>query len=156
MKILLINSLSLHGKDEKMVKKFIYVVGWSMALFVATFPNLIMGKMNLNFSAMEFSEVRDTYMFPIVMAMALFVGDAAYIFIQEKCEGKEQKHIVLVIVMICIYLFSFIFSLYGNEKYGYIGLICAWVSLTIMKFLKTEKCKQTDKIPEAKLITEES
>lgn len=138
-----------------MVKKLIYVVGWSAALFLATFPNLIMGKMSLNFSVMEFSEVRDTYMFPILMAMALFVGDTVYIFIQEKYEGKEQKHVVWVIVMLCVYLFSFIFSLYGNGKFGYIGLICAWSALTIMKFLKTEKCKRIDKIPDAKLIIEE-
>lgn len=135
-----------------MIKKVIYVAGWSMALFVTTFPNLIKGTMSLDFNAMDFGEVRDSYMLPVVLAMALFMGDIAYVFTQEKCEGKQQKYIVSVIVLLCIFLFSFIFSLWGNKIYGYIGLACAWISLTIMKFLKTDKCVRHVKMPEARLI----
>lgn len=139
-----------------MVKKLIYVFGWSIALFFATFPNLIMGKMNLEFSAMEFPEIRDTYMLPILMAMVLFLGDVVYVFEQEKCEGKEQKHITSVILLMGLYLFSFLLSLYGNIYCGYIGLFLAWIALTIMKFIKTNSCHQQAKMPEARIIIEEN
>lgn len=128
-----------------MIKKTIYVFGWSLGLLFATFPNIFQGKMNFQMSELLIKDIYKPYLFPLIMALALFVSDVCYVFEQEKStKCNRPTYITEVLVLICVFLLGLTYSISGSNN-SYIGFIVAWIALTIMKFLKTTKCVRNDK-----------
>lgn len=128
-----------------MIKKTIYVLGWSLGLLFATFPDLFKGEMDFQMLNMIMKDVRETFLFPLIMSLSLFVADVCYVFEQEKSESRNTpKYIVEVLILICTFLFGMIYTISSNTC-PYIGFIVAWAALTIMKFLKTTKCIKSSK-----------
>ena len=130
-----------------MVKKIIYVIGWSLGLLFATFPNFFQGEMNFQMSDLPMKDIYKPYLFPLIMALSLFVSDVCYVFEQEKSVNcSTPKYITEVLILICVFLFGLTYSISSSDN-SCIGFIVAWIALTIMKFLKTTKCVKNDKLP---------
>lgn len=128
-----------------MIKKTIYVIGWSLGLLFATFPDFFQGNMNFELSDLPMKDIYKPYLFPLIMALSLFVSDVCYVFEQEKSANcNTPKHITEILVLICVFLFGLTYSISSNDN-SCIGFIVAWIALTIMKFLKTSKCVKNDK-----------
>ncbi|MBR4854252.1 MAG: hypothetical protein IKU88_05945 [Alistipes sp.] len=128
-----------------MIKKIIYVIGWSLGLLFATFPNLFEGNMNFEMSDLPMKDIYKPYLFPLIMALSLFVSDVCYVFEQEKSTNcSTPKYITEVLMLICVFLVGLTYSISSNDN-SYIGFIVAWTALTIMKFLKTNKCVKNNK-----------
>lgn len=128
-----------------MIKKIIYVIGWSLGLLFATFPNLFEGNMNFEMSDLPMKDIYKPYLFPLIMALSLFVSDVCYVFEQEKSATcSTPKYITEVLMLICVFLLGLTYSISSSDN-SYVGFIVAWTALTIMKFLKTIKCVKNDK-----------
>lgn len=139
-----------------MIKKTIYVIGWSLGLLFATFPKLFKGEMDFKMSELPMKDISEIYLFPLIMALSLFMADVCYVFEQEKNEScATPKCITEILVLICIFLFGLTYSV-SSTTYPCIGFIVAWTALTIMKFLKTTKCIKSNKLAiEGCVITED-
>ena len=128
-----------------MIKKTIYLIGWSLGLLFATFPDFFQGKMNFQMSELPMKEIYKPYLFPMIMALSLFVSDVCYVFEQEKSTNcNKQTYITEVLLLICVFLLGLTYSISGSNN-SCIGFIVAWIALTIMKFLKTTKCVRNNK-----------
>ena len=139
-----------------MVKMIIYVLGWSLGLLFATFPDLFKGELDFYMSEMLMKDVCDVYMFPLLMALSLFVVDVWYIFEQERSKpSQESTYIIGVIAMISVFLFGLLYTV-SSSYCPILGFIVSWTALTIMKFLKTSKCdeKGRDFVFEGCIVTE--
>ena len=129
-----------------MVKKIIYIIGWSLGLLFATFPNLFQGEMNFQMSDLPMKDIYKPYLFPLIMALSLFVSDVCYVFEQEKSANcSTPKYITEVLILICVFLLGLTYSISSSNN-SCIGFIVAWIALTIMKFLKTTKCVKNDNL----------
>lgn len=128
-----------------MVKKVIYVLGWSMGLLFATFPDLFKGELDFHMSEMMMKDVCEVYMFPLLMALSLFVVDVWYVFEQERSQrSQEPTYVIGVIAMIGAFLFGLLYTV-SSQPCPIIGFIVSWIALTIMKFIKTSKCDEKGK-----------
>lgn len=135
-----------------MVKKIIYVIGWSLGLLFATFPNFFQGEMNFQMSDLPMKDIYKPYLFPLIMALSLFVSDVCYVFEQEKSANcSTPKYITEVLVLICVFLLGLTYSISSSNN-SCIGFIVAWIALTIMKFLKTTKCVKNDNLPSGSCV----
>lgn len=118
-----------HITDGLPPKRIIYVFLWSAGLFAASFYTFC-GKFNFaamsDISAMTMAK---EYLFPLFMAMALFLLDALH-------EMNENNRQITPVYFVCFILFilSTVFSILVNRVILGWGLfIIAWVSLTILK-----------------------
>lgn len=115
--------------DGGTFKKIGYVILWSIGLFVATFYTFIE---KFNFSEMSTMPARDMaeqYLFPLFMAMALFLLDANHAMITE---GRQISSVYSV-CFISFILFT-VFSILVNQAvFGWIFFSLAWVALTVLK-----------------------
>ena len=128
-----------------MIRKTIYVIGWSLGLLFATFPNLFQGEMVFQMSELPMKDIYKPYLFPLIMALSLFVSDVCYVFEQEKAANcNTPKYITEVLILITVFLLGLTYSISSNDN-SYIGFFVAWIALTIMKFLKTTKCIKNNK-----------
>lgn len=135
-----------------MVKKIIYVIGWSLGLLFATFPNFFQGEMNFQMSDLPMKDIYKPYLFPLIMALSLFVSDVCYVFEQEKSANcSTPKYITEVLILICVFLLGLTYSISSSSN-SCIGFIVAWIALTIMKFLKTTKCVKNDNLPSGSCV----
>ena len=133
-------------KRMQMVKKTIYVIGWSLGLLFVTFPDLFQGEMDFKMSDLPMKDIYKTYLFPLLMALSLFVADICYVFEQEQSEGNNApKYITSVLMLMCVFLLGLTYSI-SNNVCPCAGFIVAWLALTIMKFLKTTKCIKVNKL----------
>lgn len=115
-----------------------YIISWSLGLLYATFPHLFDGEMSFDLRTMSLIEACDTYIFPFVMAMILFLIDVIYGYLQEMTDG-HYTHVIGVIFFLIIFLLGFVFSIcVKNPNIARICFIISWLSLSIMKYLKTE------------------
>lgn len=139
-----------------MIKKTIYVIGWSLGLLFVTFPKLFKGEMDFKMLDLPMKDISEIYLFPLIMALSLFVADVCYVFEQEKTEScATPKYITEILVLICIFLFGLTYSV-SSTTYPCIGFVVAWAALAIMKFLKTTKCIKSNKLTiEGCVITED-
>lgn len=127
-----------------MLKKWFYVIEWSAALLVGTVPSIIKGTLKFSLREMPMGEVCDLYMFPVVIALALLMADVLYMSEQEKAkEGRVRNTSVLVLCIIA-FLFAFVFSLWLETSWAcWVCFAIAWISMTVLKFSKTEAIKET-------------
>lgn len=115
-----------------------YITSWSLGLLYATFPHLFDGGMTFNFSKMSLIQAGEAYIFPLVMAMVLFLVDVIYGYIREMCDG-QYTHVISVLIFLILFLLGFVFSMtFENQNVSFGCFIISWLSLSIMKFLKTD------------------
>lgn len=121
--------------DKRTYAKTIYVLAWSVALLYASFPDLFTRTgFDWSFQDRMTDAVKPKYIFPYILAMALFLIDAIYAFALESYKGK-QDNIIAVLMGVVVFLFCFLLSLgSGQSTFFFIG----WAALTIMKWIKTE------------------
>lgn len=118
-----------------MIKKLIYCALWSVALFVSTFYSII-GK-EFVFDDKLLLDVAKSHIFPMVMAMTLYLVDIMYSLSIKK--SNNDNIILWILGTIIVFMCSFVVSLLVNTNFwGWTLFIVAWLSLTSLKFVTTE------------------
>ena len=115
--------------DNLTIKKIMYVLLWSVGLFVATFYSFC-GEFDFAaMSTMPALTMAEDYLFPLFMAMALFLLDAQYVMISDGQQIKPVYSACFTIFLLCT-VFSI---LVDNCLFGWLLFIVAWIALTILK-----------------------
>jgi len=121
-----------------MWQKWLYVIGWSAALLVATLPALFKGELSFSLQKWVMSDVCEKYMFPMGMALALLMADVLYTAEQEKAEMGKVRNSSTLVICTMAFLFSFIFSMWLETPWlCWTFFIMAWLSMTVLKFSRT-------------------
>ena len=125
-----------------MIKKTIYCLLWSVALFVATFYTLIGQDNAFVFDERLLLEVANSHIFPMMMAMVLYLWDVLY---NVSLQKSNNDHLIIWILgTIIVFLGGFVFSLLVNDNFwGWSLFGIAWLSLTVLKFVTTEDEQST-------------
>lgn len=115
-----------------------YIISWSIGLLYATFPHFFDGEMSFDYRNLTLGEACDTFIFPFVMAMVLFLVDVIYGYVKEMIDGR-YTHVISVITFLVLFLLGFIISISSeNPNTARFCFIISWVCLSVMKFLKTD------------------
>lgn len=115
--------------DMLRFKKIVYVVLWSVGLFVATFFTFCE---SFDFAAMDTMtalNLAEDYLFPLFLAMSLFLIDAQYVMITE---GRQFSSVFLVCFIFFI-LAAVASVLVDHAIWGWVFFIAAWIALTVLK-----------------------
>lgn len=122
--------------ETYMIKKITYCTLWSVALFVSTFYSIIGKESVFTFDGKLLLDVTATHIFPMIMAMTLYLLDVTYSAIL----GKVGNNLVIwVLTTVIAFMGCFVASLMVNENlWGWCAFCMAWMSLTILKFVTTE------------------
>lgn len=125
-----------------MIKKTIYCLLWSVALFVATFYTVIGQDNAFVFDKKLLLEVANSHIFPMMMAMVLYLWDVLY---NVSLQKSNNDHLIIWILgTIIVFLGGFVFSLLVNDNFwGWSLFGIAWLSLTVLKFVTTEDEQST-------------
>lgn len=116
--------------------KYIYCVVWSIGLFVATFYGLFEVENAFDFTDKELLSVAQSHIFPMIMAMALYLIDVLYGSITR---GESDKLVFWTLLMVISFMVTFVLSLLVNHNVaGWIFFVFAWISLTVLKFKTTD------------------
>lgn len=120
-----------------MRKKIIYVLFWSGGLLWATFPDLFKGEMDFDFQAMTGVGFFKSYIFPLLMALLLYMFDVIYAFHLENGRGVPTR-VIPVFILTAGFLLCFILSVACECTISAaIFFFLAWACLIGMKFFKT-------------------
>ena len=137
------------SKKMNMAKKIIYCTLWSVALFVATFYGIIGQESAFLFKGKEMLDVASSHIFPMIMAMVLYLWDVMYNVSLKR--DNNGGLIIGILGTIILFMGMFVFSLLVNNNFwGWTLFIAAWLSLTVLKFITTE-----DEQSSPYIITEE-
>lgn len=119
-----------------MIKKTVYCALWSIALFVATFYSIIGQESAFVFDGKSLREVALSHIFPMIMAMTLYLVDVTY----SALLGKITNNLVIwVLITVIVFMGGFVASiLVNNNFWGWSLFGVAWLSLTVLKFVTTE------------------
>mgnify|MGYP004580331011 CR=1 FL=1 len=125
-----------------MIMKTIYCLLWSVALFVATFYTIIGQDNAFVFDKKLLLEVANSHIFPMMMAMVLYLWDVLY---NVSLQKSNNDHLIIWILgTIIVFLGGFVFSLLVNDNFwGWSLFGIAWLSLTVLKFVTTEDEQST-------------
>lgn len=140
---------NFENKKTNVAKKIIYCTLWSVALFVATFYGIIGQESAFLFKGKEMLDVASSHIFPMIMAMVLYLWDVMYNVSLKR--DNNGGLIIGILGTIILFMGMFVFSLLVNNNcWGWILFIAAWLSLTVLKFITTE-----DEQSSPYIITEE-
>jgi len=89
------------------------IISWSLGLLYATFPKLFTGEMSFDFGN-SLSKSVDNYLFPLVMALILFLVGTIYGFLKEMIVN-QYSHVVGVFTMLVLFLLAFVLSLKDGD-----------------------------------------
>lgn len=121
-----------------MTKKVLYCGMWSVALFVSTFYSLLGKEQRFDFEGKLLLDVAQSHIFPMIMAMTLYLMDVMYAISLRKTNGEGLT--MWLLGTIIVFLLSFVFALMVNSNlWGWMLFIVAWLSLTVLKFVTTEE-----------------
>lgn len=115
--------------DGLTMRKVGYVIFWSAGLLVATFYTLFGTFSFAAMSTMPALEMAKQYLFPLFMAMALFLLDATHVMVTE---GRQISSVYSV-CFTCFILFTVMSILVNNAVWGWIFFSVAWIALTVLK-----------------------
>lgn len=118
--------IKLLGKQKNHI---LYVLFWSIGLFAATFYCFI-GEFSFGeMKTVTAIDLANDYLFPLFMAMALFLLDAMH---EMKCNGKQLTPSFLTCFI--LFVLATTFSIIVNDsKWGWVLFIASWLSLTALK-----------------------
>lgn len=120
--------------NKDLIIKVLYVLVWSLGLMFATFPKLISGEMKFDFQNNLNNDAVMKYIFPFIMAMAIYLIDVLYVSMAEERSGN-YKGVTLSWALIGGFLLFFVFSLLGGKS---LFFVLGWLCLTALKFIKTD------------------
>lgn len=121
-----------------MTKKVLYCGMWPVALFVSTFYSLLGQEQRFDFEGKLLLDVAQSHIFPMIMAMTLYLMDVMYAISLRKTNGEGLT--MWLLGTIIVFLLSFVFALMVNSNlWGWMLFIVAWLSLTVLKFVTTEE-----------------
>jgi len=120
--------------NKDLIIKVLYVLVWSLGLMFATFPNLISGEMKFDFQNNLNNDAVMKYIFPFIMAMAIYLIDVLYVSMAEERSGN-YKGVTLSWALLGGFLLFFVFSLLGGKC---LFFVLGWLCLTALKFIKTD------------------
>ena len=124
-----------------MKTKIVYCVIWSCGLFVATFYGLLKQKDIFEFTEKLFLPVMQNYIFPMILAMALYLLDVLYNVTNDKSNGAIVGWVLGTIILFMVF---FALSMLVNENWaGWLFFSASWFSLTILKY-KTTDCEKRE------------
>ena len=132
--------------NNDLIINVLYVLVWSLGLMFATFPNLISGEMKFDFQNNLNNDAVMKYIFPFIMAMAIYLIDVLYVSMAEERSGN-YKGVTLSWALLGGFLLFFVFSLLGGFilffVFSLLGGKClffvlGWLCLTALKFIKTD------------------
>lgn len=127
-----------------MAPKTIYCIIWSVALWVATFYPLLNESNVFVFKGKLLLDVAQSHIFPMVMAMTLYLGDVLYHLLRNDC---QHNILIWVLGTIIVFMIAFVLSLLANcNLAGWFFFIVAWGALTVLKY-KTTECEQPSPYP---------
>lgn len=120
-----------------MVKKIIYCTLWSIGLFVSTFYSIICKEQSFAFDGKMLVDVASSHIFPMIMAMTLYLLDVMYSLSIKK--SYNDSLIQWILGTIIIFMGCFVTSLLVNNNiWGWFFFCIAWLSLTVLKFQTTD------------------
>lgn len=120
-----------------MIKKTIYCALWSMALFVATFYSIIGQESAFVFDGKLLRDVALSHIFPMIMAMTLFLFDVMYNVSLRK--SNNDNVVLWMLGTVIVFMAGFVASILVNDNFwGWSFWGIAWLSLTVLKFVTTE------------------
>ena len=123
-----------------MLYRLAYIICWSLGLLYATFPHFFDGEMTFDIRSKTMADACDYYIFPFTMVMVLFLLDVNYGYVKEKLDG-QYTNVIGVISCLIVFLLGFVFSIYFVDPlWARICFIISWLSLSVMKLLKTDPC----------------
>lgn len=127
----------LMPRKMNMVKKLIYCFLWSVALFVATFYGIIDQDSAFLFKEKLLLDVARSHIFPMIMAMVLYLWDVMYnVSLKKDINGGL---IFWILGTNILFMGTFVFSLLVNNNFwGWTLFGIAWLSLTVLKYKTTE------------------
>ena len=120
--------------NKDLIIKVLYVLVWSLGLMFATFPNLISGEMKFDFQNNLNNDAVMKYIFPFILAMAIYLIDVLYVSMAEERSGN-YKGVTLSWALLGGFLLFFVFSLLGGKS---LFFVLGWLCLTALKFIKTD------------------
>lgn len=115
--------------DRLTIRKVTYVILWSVGLFVATFYTLFKEFNFAQMSTMSALAMAEQYLFPLFMAMALFLLDAHYVMFTDRRQISSAYSICFTFFI----LSTVVSILVDNAVWGWLFFIVAWIALTILK-----------------------
>lgn len=115
--------------DRLTIGKVGYVFFWSIGLFVATFYTFFGDFSFAQMSTISASALAKQYLFPLFMAMALFLLDALYVMFTD----QRQLSSVFLICFTLFILSTVMSILVNNAVWGWLFFILAWLALTFLK-----------------------
>lgn len=107
-------------------------------MFVSTFYSLLGQEQRFDFEGKLLLDVAQSHIFPMIMAMTLYLMDVMYAISLRKTNGEGLT--MWLLGTIIVFLLSFVFALMVNSNlWGWMLFIVAWLSLTVLKFVTTEE-----------------
>lgn len=106
-----------------MIGYCLYILLWSVFLFAATFSNTIFNLVGIE-SPEEY--VLYVFMYPMLLALLMFLLDVTYFEIKNDKYTKHSVHYILI----CLYISGLVVYIIGYKD---VGLVISWGALTLMK-----------------------
>lgn len=116
--------------------KFIYVIGWSIFLLMATFP-IVNYKEIFPLKLTSFADMMETYIYPMIMALTVYLADVVYAFVDEE-NRKKTTYVSISVGLILFFLLFFCLSMCMTRPWLQVVFFAlVWITLTGLKFVKT-------------------
>lgn len=115
--------------DELTTKKIVYIILWSIGLFIATFYGFCSRFDFATMDKMSAFKMANDYLFPLFLAMALFLLDAQYVMVAEGRQFTKTYSACII-----LFLLATVASILVNSTvFGWIFFMAAWIALTVLK-----------------------
>lgn len=115
--------------DDLTIRKIIYIILWSVGLFVATFYGFCGSFDFAEMKKMTALKMANDYLFPLFMAMALFLLDAQYVMVTEGRQFTKAYSACVILFLLA----TVVSILVNNSVLGWVFFIGAWIALTVLK-----------------------
>lgn len=115
--------------DDLTIRKIIYIILWSVGLFVATFYGFCGSFDFAEMKKMTALKMANDYLFPLFMAMALFLLDAQYVMVTEGRQFTKPYSACVILFLLA----TVVSILVNNSVLGWVFFIGAWIALTVLK-----------------------
>jgi len=119
------------------VTDLIYVFMWSLGLLYASFHTVFEGTSPSTLCLKPLPALLENYIFPMSMAMILFLLDCIYNLLKAAVNLKFE--LVAFLVLFILFWLFFLFTLMYRDDAAFSNwsFWVAWVCLALMKFLTT-------------------
>lgn len=119
-------------------RKCFYCIIWSAGLLTTSLYNMwCKGIGAFDFSGKKLADATGDYIFPMTMAMTLYLIDVIYNV--TKPNFNTPKQTVWILISLVLFMVLFVTSLMVSPDYlSFILCIMSWLSLTLLKFKTTE------------------